>query len=226
MRNHIRSIANPSNTYTSTTIPSSGGGFFSAKEEQDVNRTIEEFIRLHRVLFVEIYEPKRHFQIFSYYWVQAPEVIQREVEFKESKDFRWDYFWMTFLLVHKPYVFEKEPEYFIDHNISTVMYKLPDIDDFIIFISEEICRFLSYINHWKFLREELYMLLNFGIDSNPISSYVTHTCELSSVNNPNQKFQAQIDDENIAKSASIGGFADEYLRSKQQLTFSIPMSFE
>lgn len=222
-------MSNPNNFFSKSECANGGGAADSNIEEKFLECDIKQ-----QEKWVESTSVTDSWgRNFSYAWGVLNEakvlaILESipEKEKCENKDFRWDYFWMCFYMVHKPYVFEREESRFVDDlELSTSISIIPDIQEFIILIGEEICKGIEFINHWKFLREELYSLLNIALDSNPISAYVTHACELASLNNEYPKLS--VSEESI-QTAIASGHVENLMRCKQEglSTGVLPMNFE
>ncbi len=224
-------MSNPNNFFSQNEGASGGGTACSNTEEEKKLR--EEYIRHQEQLIKQTLIFEKQGREFSYAWGvlnEAKALTHLESipdkEKGENKDFRWDYFWMCFHMVHKPYVFEKEESRFVDDlELSTSIAIIPSIHEFIILIGEEICKGIAFINHWKFLREELYSLLNLGVESNPISAYVTHACELSSLNNEHPRLS--VSEDSIEVTIPTGHVENLMRRRQDELSIAaIPMNFE
>ncbi len=233
VRESFRRISNPDNFF-SQSCSASGGGAANPNVEEE-KKLWEERIRHQEQLINQNLLFETQGREFSYAWGVLNEAKELAIlesvntnDNVENEDFRWNYFWMFFYMVHKPYSFEQEEGRFVDDlELSTSISLIPDIQEFIILIGEEICKGIAFINHWKFLREELYSLLNLAVESNPISAYVTHACELSSVNTLYPKLRPEVSQEDVSQIIDSTRHVDAYVKSKNnEVSFLIPTVFE
>jgi hypothetical protein len=234
VRESFHRMSNPNNFFSqSDGVGSSGSsGGTTPNKAVEEEKLWEEYIKQQEKLIQPVLFPPSWGRDFIYGWgvlndIKALVLVESssEKDKSDSKDFRWDYVWMRFLNVHKPYTLEEADGIVVDLNLSTVISMIPDIKEFIILIGEEICKGIAFINHWKFLREELYSLLNLVVESNPISAYVTHACELPSLNNECPKLS--ISEESIEVAIPSGHVENLCMRKQDGLSIAaIPINFE
>ncbi len=222
VRNYVRKIADPrdNNSYNIGSYNSN----WSLSE-----RDIEGLQTEHK--FEKNVEYKSSFKEFERTWEISKWAILVDRELTNSKqdlekdlDFRWNFFWYAFLQVHPPYL-NKEIESQLELNSSTYIPNNFDMFEAIMAIGKEVFNCILLINLWKFLREELYSILNFGFEVNPASAYITHVCELSSVNNPNQKYAVEISDELDQSQMLQIKFEDIVKQKQDNLSIMIPTIF-
>jgi hypothetical protein len=235
IRESFRSMSNPNNffAYSNGGCSSGGGDSLPLNQALEEEKLWERYIEQQKKQIEPTLLTPNRSRDFSYAWgvlSDAKVLLYLEPsptkEKKENKDFRWDYFLMYLNRVSSISSLEKE-EWELGSNLSlfTAIALIIDIKDFVVIIGEEICKGIAFINHWKFLREELYSLLNLVVESNPISAYVTHACELSSLNNEHPKLS--ISEESIEVAIPSGHVENLGMRKQYEMSIAaVPINFE
>jgi len=194
----VRKIANPSSSYgalKSYTQTTYEGGYFDQKREKEFN-VVQNFFLKEYLLFKLFGQRESDMwnNYFSYFWGRN--------FFADDKFFNIGYgdndfeielikFEIKMLISQMLMVLNSHSKAHCAPGMSlhilgsTSIPSYGGLSDSILVINRKICGILKNVNHWKFLREELYAILNLMVsNSNPISAYTTHSCELTSINNP------------------------------------------